>query len=340
MADDRGSAMVETTLVLPLYAILLFAIIFFAHGTLLIKRSHWAAAYSTHTTAVESGYDVSGTFFSGIVRNLGSPGSAYVPTLSPRLCVDLDGNSSAQGGDSLAYVPVDSDFEMDTITEILWEMALGEFTQTTTVEGGQPMISVTRRADSASRYLNKNHIVEPHGVSDSFLLNPGTQLPAHGSSTQHSETSYTTRITALLNGDPSMPDEPWLQRYKSVVQCTYKPDYMRFIYAKGDESLPTGEYLTMQFRQPSYTPTYGSVHHSLSRASATRSNARAVGGTNVLTSLQAVLEGPPSAATASLLDNDIANGMGPADLPETGGETETFWDPGYQRPPPGGEPEE
>jgi len=328
--NDRGSAMVETTLVLPLYAILLFGIIFFSQSTLLIKRSELAAAYATYAPEVESGYDVAGTFFAGIVGNLGSPSGAFVPELTPRMCVDLDGAASTEGSEALPYAPVDTDWEVDTITEYLWEMALGEFTQTTIVSGGQPMISVTRHDDSASRYLNENHIVEPHLVGDSFLLPPGTQLPSYGSSTQHSETSYTTRVAALLNGDPSAPNAPWLQRYKTVVQCEYKPDYLRFIYTEGEQSLPTEEYLTMQFRQPNYTPAYGSVYYSLARASGTRSNARA--GASALDNVQAILDGPAGAATPSLLDNDIAKGMGPADLPDSGGDTEIFWDPDYPRP--------
>jgi len=215
--NDRGSAMVETVVVMPIYLMLVFALIFFGHSTLAKQKQHQAAAYAAWLGGQgtrQDARDLLPAFFPWVAgQHARAAGSASEASVTVAYS---DGSVYEEARLALAYRPDDERelYDQDEIDEGLFILALGERDQHFEWRNGQTEEVITTHWDDAANYLNPEHQAPP--ARNRYYDLAGDCVNA-------------------LNGPGS--SDRWAFRERTDLTYTYKPHYLGLFYAGPDEDI-------------------------------------------------------------------------------------------------------
>jgi len=262
--NARGSALVETAIVLPLYLIVLYGLIYFGYATLSKQRGTLAAAYAAwHPAEVQAdrlleefwpwegspSMLLSGSGFSealagdtrlgvGEVRALGDD---YYGTLVP--CQLAGGPGSLGGGG-------DHTFALERIAVSLWTYALGKVEQRFEWVPGQGFVERIQwkwddDGDDMASYLNAK--------SEKGAKKGGAFIEAgEGSPPSIGRYEYEKLIAYALTG----VEDPWIVRPRVTLRATYRPPFFRTVYREPESPAASfGTYVAGSYPEPEYEPT-------------------------------------------------------------------------------------
>ncbi len=256
--NARGSALIETAIVLPLYLIVLFGLIYFGYATLSKQRQALAAAYTAwHPAKVqadelldefwpwEGGPEVlwrspgrSEARAGDTVLTTGettSFGDDYYGTLVPSQLTGGPGSLGGGAGDT---------FDRERIAVSLWTYAYAELIQSYSLPLQQ---RIRRRWDDAANYLNPESDAQRHielYERIGFIEADEGSPPSIG--------RYERLIADALNGD----DPGWIERPRITLQTTYKPPFFKMIYREEDApATDFATFVTGDYPEPEYEPT-------------------------------------------------------------------------------------
>ena len=214
--------MVETAIVMPLYLIVVFALLFFGYSTLARQKMQQAAAYAAWHTETQGAGELMDRFF------------PWNPDAQEQ---STPGGSEAEAGEATLeltdQVLPGGGYELDAVTERLWVLSLGEVIQDFVWEDGHLVERMRQVGDDASRYLNDNDITVQSGP--------------------HTATKYTRWVTEVLDGDGS---STWVERRRADLNYTFAPHYLGVAVADEGESLTSSQFLSMQMPRPTWVPMY------------------------------------------------------------------------------------
>ena len=249
----RGTAVVETAIILPLYMIILFGLIYFGYATLSKQRQSVAAAYAAWLSHEQGADDLLAEFWpwAGEAQLEGggsgqSEAAAGDTTLTVSEQARLDdpyygallkcqlvaGLHSIGGGG-------EDTFDRERIAVSLWNLALGEIRQ---YFEWVPEVGIVERThthyDEFARYLNS-------AFSTGFVDAREGSPPAIG--------DYENWIADALNGAGS---GHWIERRQVAMNATYRPPFFRTVFREeGSARTDFADYVSGDYPEPSYEPT-------------------------------------------------------------------------------------
>lgn len=264
-----GQAMVETAIILPLYLIIIFAVLYFGYATLSKQRQTVAAGYAVWHKDNQQASQFLEEFWpweghaevhwqrgsdseasAGDTRLLVSErshqgdeyyGTEFVP------CQLTGGSHQSSGSDC---------FNRERLAVSLWNYALGEVVQRFEFVPGQGMVErMETRWDQIARYLN-----EASGSGTGFVTADASTPPQIG--------PYENIITNALNG---MGGGRWLERRTAKTEATYRPPFYGTVVG-GEDAAPSdfATYVSGDYPEPLFDPTTATAFDLTGRGSAHR----------------------------------------------------------------------
>jgi len=273
-ARVRGSAMLETAIVLPLYMIVLLATIYFGYAFLSKQRQAIVAWYSAlvpgqqHAdTALERFWPWEGrasvvSILPGrseavagdtrlVIAEEQFSGDPYYGTVIPSQLVAGRGHLGGGGDDT---------FDCERLAVSLWDYALGERTQSFTFGEEGIREQIQTHYDDMARFLNLDAQEQwPPQFRIGFIQANESSGPEIG--------RYESLVARALNSD----DTHWLERRRATTVATYRPPFFKDIYG-GPEApgFTLGSYLTLETPEPEYDPAAVAQFDITVRGSGTR----------------------------------------------------------------------
>jgi len=250
--NARGTAAIETAIVLPLYLIVIFGLIYFGYATLGRQRQTVAAAYAAWLPGDQQADELLEEFWpwEGEATPEGAEAGATAATAGDcelgvreetRLddCYYTEGLVPCQleaGPYSLSGYE-ETTFDCERITIALWNMALGEINQYFEWVPGEGIVErVIVSRDQVGTYL-------------ADFVETGT--PADPVTPEIDDLER--RITQALDG---LGDGHWLERRQVTTDATYRPPFFKIVYREeGEEPLDFAAFASGDYPEPSYQPT-------------------------------------------------------------------------------------
>ena len=235
----RGTALVETAIVLPLYMLVLLGLIYFGYATLTRQRQTTAASCAAWLPGEQHDDDLLGEFWRA------SGGVSEDMTFDSDEAIRLDdpyyGNivpTQLVAGMGSLGAGSDETFHRERVAVSLWNLALGEVYQSFVwdpVEGFAERVDV--RWDDYSRYLN---VEFPTGFVD-----------AHAGASPVIGEVETWIASGLSGGD----GEHWLERRQVGLWARYRPSFFPQI-VRGADDAPSdfSSYISGNYDAPDEAP--------------------------------------------------------------------------------------
>ena len=264
--NARGTAAIETAIILPLYLIVIFGLIYFGYATLGKQRQTLAASYASWLAGEQQADELLEEFWpwEGEVTQAGSASARAGDTeLSMSEDVRFDDYYYAQG-----MVPCqleagiyalgggeENTFDSERITVSLWNMALGEIRQCFVWVPGEGIVEeITVDRDQVGDYLAD--FVDTGTPSDPVPPEIDT---------------FELRLSLALNG---IGDGNWLERRIVNMDATYRPPFFKKIYREdGAARTDFGTFVSGDYPEPRFQPTVAMTFDLTGRGEATRNAA-------------------------------------------------------------------
>ena len=271
----RGTALIETAIVLPLYMILLFGLLYFGYATLGRQRQDKATAYAAWQSGAPDAGPLIGQFW-GWTGALTLTASTPPAVQAGDTAFSVYGNSASEPwqwvrqGDEYygatingtTFVPcqlvgglhslypggANNVFDSERVTVDLWNYALGQTTQSFTWTPGVGLVQqFNTNYTSFARYLNK--VPNPQTglmfASDGYPPMPDQAMPL----------GWGGLAAGALDGPPG--GGQWLQRRAVESAMTYNdPLFLHYSYAEpGSPPSTFGQYISGNSAAPA-NPTW------------------------------------------------------------------------------------
>ena len=263
----RGSALIETTIAMPVYMILIFGVLYVGYLTLGMQEQHQAAQYMAMMRQEPSYDHVIETFFpwsGGMEVEVTAEHNAYVEdifyqtdthTVLPELTYPLHRLSNGAGQ---MYT-----FDQERIGVSLAVLAMPKITRTITLDtilGGETTDQISWT--DYSRYLNTNYQGHRPLPGGGFVDTPATFDTLNLGWDPEVHADYVKQISRALTGVPQEntygTDEDyaadatrWLDRCRVESSVTFDFPWAGRAAAAEDEPEPTfQEFVTGDYRQP------------------------------------------------------------------------------------------
>ena len=253
----RGTALIETAIILPLYMLVLFGIIYFGYATLSKQRQTIAASGAAWTPGVQDSNALLDTFW----REAGAStedvaiesseeidlGDTYYGNIIPSQLVAGQGSLGGGGDDT---------FDRERVAVSLWNLALGEVTQSFSFEPGEGFVErITVQWDSYSQYLNTE------SSSGTGWINAG----------QESSPDIGQIDNAIADAFNGLGDGHWLERRQVAIDARYSPPFLKQIVRETDAPTPDfATYISGDYPELDERPTVEMTFDLTSRGSAER----------------------------------------------------------------------
>ena len=275
---QRGSAMIETTILLPVYMIIIYAIIYFGYATLSMQKQHQASAYTALLPQNPSSETIKSKFFPWAESMGIEPESTRTThwndlhyqedpqTVLPEL---LYACHHLSGGEGSGYV-----FDQERIGVSLSIMAMPKITRSitlSTIIGGEVTESLSWT--SAAQYLNSSFEGRPALAGGGFIDAPATFEDQHtgwnpevgkddGGGVIHFVSRALTGIPPdhQYNSDQDYADNSsrWLRRRRVTSSLSIDVPWAGVVVASPDETGQSfTQFATLDYDAPAAPLTTG-----------------------------------------------------------------------------------
>lgn len=283
----RGTAMIETAVVMPLYLLVVFGLLYFGYATLAKRRQTMAAAYTAWLPGDQPAEDTLRSFIPWSIDPNKPPVSwpaqggisavtsgdyelnvqerarlndpYYGTVIRTQLVAGV--NTLGGGGEDT--------FDRERVAVSLWNLALGKTVQRFIWEPGRGIVErFDRTFGPYGVYLNS--------LSQSGANCGGAFIAADESSPPQIG-RYENMVSQMLNGINTTGH--WLERRQAKLDATYNPAFFRMVYADDTSGrTPPGAFYTGNYPQPTYRPTSTISFDVTGRGAAARRSAADDGG--------------------------------------------------------------
>ena len=269
--NTRGTAAIETAIVLPLYMLVLFGVIYFGYATLSRQRQTVASSFSAWLPGDQQADDLLEEFWpwegnaysQGIedhfsvaragdtVLGIGENSRLGDPYYGNEIATQLDAGAGELGGGG------EDTFDLERVTVALWNLALGERSQHFDWVEGEGFVEVFE--DHWDHYASYLNVVARSGTG--FIVADEGSPPVVG--------NYENWIVASLNG---MGNGHWLERRAATTDATYRPPFFNKVYREeGAEKTDFSTLVSGDYDEPEYSPTVDMVFDVTGRGDGWRS---------------------------------------------------------------------
>jgi len=297
LRSSRGTAAVETALVLPLYALILFGMIYFGYATITKTRQNLAASGAAWLPGTQTSDDLTAEFWAytgnALQDTTVEPANPETIALDDPYYGNETGTQLKVGIGSLGR-SFDDTFDEERVTVSLWTLALGEVTQRFDFIPGEGIVERRiRHDDDYSLYLNCNA-----PGSTGFIEADDDSPPVIGNEERW--------ITEMFNG---FGTGRWIERRRVALEADYRPPFFRQVVR--DPDAPPTDFATFvsgDYPEPAAETRIGMTFDLTARGEATRLAADDVGGEDIVADA-ADLVGT-GLSTANALDAMIQTALG------------------------------
>lgn len=236
---ETASAMIETVILMPIYMILVFALIFFGHSTLSRQRARVAAhfvAMHSSTQALDEDMLVHFGWNPSLLGGYRSvpDGSEFQADDAVIRVLNIWGEEDYYNPDySGAPTRGTGTFEEARIADYVWIESVGEVVERYEWQDGEIVRIEDQQHTYASSYLQDQDIVDP----------PPPSPPV-----------YTRYLLGAADAVNNAQDNPWLERRYGRMEYEYGPNFLR--YAIGEEPMTSDQYLGLDFPDPTFQPLF------------------------------------------------------------------------------------
>jgi len=239
LQNERGTAVIETAILMPLYMIILFSLLFLGYLTLGQHREIQAAAYAGWAAGTQGSEDLLETFFPWVYPDGGSgDGAGDAETRLEVISDAVDPDTTVDSGRFEDYIAV---------------LALGEAYQSFTFGSGGVTSNTGLRQTEFGKYLSREDFNRGDGYRESTL--------------------NSSRLTDSFNG---LGTTRWMEIHTTNLSYTFKPVYFRWVHPEGE--LTEEEYLINTPEESSDVPTLERSFRVVTRGAHERRAARDPGG--------------------------------------------------------------
>ncbi len=286
----RGSALLETAVLMPVYLILLFGLLFLGYSTLLKQKEHLAGSFAVWNRGRES------------PASLGLEFGMWASGSSQDIQETADGAVVGDGWLSIEETRETSGlYETDEIAPQLFNMTLGERVQYYVWEDGQLVERIDLRADDASRYLREVFDVDPQGSI--WRTDPSATPESSSNLLQFGRDNY-GMLFAFSDYIAGILDSEWTERRTAALEYEYRPWFRPIAYSEEGEEMTTSQYLSMQFPEHSSAPVYKAESRLTIRGEGSRSTIHDKSGKDLILEMSALV-GDGSDLEDPMTDSDL-----------------------------------
>ena len=263
----RGTAAVETALVMPLYALILFGMIYFGYATITRTRQTVAASGAAWLPGTQTDDDLTGEFW----RYVGN--ALQDTTVETEEDIALDDVYYGNEIDTQLVAGIGSlggsgahTFDEERIAASLWTLALGEVTQRFDFVPGQGLVERMHvHYDDYAIYLNSN----ARG-STGFISTD--ESPVIGDEQRWIAESFDGFGTGR-----------WIERRRVHLEADYRPPFFRQV-VRDPDAPPTNlaTFVSGDYPEPDAETRIGVTFDLTGRGEATRLAADEVGGEDMV----------------------------------------------------------
>ncbi len=298
---SRGSAMVETVVLMPIYIILIFGMLFLGYSTLVKQKEYAASSF-----AVWNEHSVG-------PQVLGNEFGMWASGSSDDIQEGPSGDVAAVG-DGVLRIEEDEQtsdiYNSDDIAIRLFRMALAARSQYYVWEDGQLQERIELRGDDASRYLGNALGIYAHtsfsrtDPSGNYVV--VDDLPSLERGNTFYEPLY--HVSDLMAGTL---DSGWSVKRTAILEYTYNPWFRPIAHSDTSRSLTTAQYLTLQFPERPKAPVYRAESRLMTRGDAHRSTIPDVSPGKLLDEMSALVGGDGNLLPEYMNEDDLGQlGLG------------------------------
>jgi len=254
----RGTALIETAIVLPLYMLLLFGLIYFGYATLSKQRQTVAAAAAAWLPAEQQAEDLLEEFW----RLAGNTREDIEIEANEEVRLDdpYYGNEVPTQADAGAHTwsdGGDGTFDRERVALALWTMALGEMYSRIvwTPQGFEERVH--RSFDHYGHYLNVDGAYKTGWIE-----------AAPGQASTPDVGGYEFQIVGALDGFGA---GHWMERRQIEINVEYRPSFFRqVIRDPADEPTDFNTYVSGDYSEPAEEPKVAMTFDLTGRGEAVR----------------------------------------------------------------------